>query len=78
MFDAFYRTNPSGGGYAICAGVEQVIEYIENLHFDADDINYLRGLHIFDEDFLAYLADFHFPVTSMPCRRVLSFSHASL
>lgn len=60
VFDAFYRTNPSGGGYAICAGVEQVIEYIENLHFDADDINYLRGLHIFDEDFLAYLADFHF------------------
>lgn len=60
VFDAFYRTNPSDGGYAICAGVEQVIEYIENLHFDDDDINYLRSLHIFDEDFLAYLADFHF------------------
>ena len=60
VFDAFYRTNPSDGGYAICAGVEQVIEYIENLHFDNDDINYLRSLHIFDEDFLAYLADFHF------------------
>ena len=60
VFDAFYRINPSDGGYAICAGVEQVIEYIENLHFDDDDINYLRSLHIFDEDFLAYLADFHF------------------
>ena len=60
VFYAFYRTNPSDGGYAICAGVEQVIEYIENLHFDDDDINYLRSLHIFDEDFLAYLADFHF------------------
>lgn len=60
VFDAFYRNNPSDGGYAICAGVEQVIEYIENLHFDDDDINYLRSLHIFDEDFLAYLADFHF------------------
>ncbi len=60
VFDAFYRTNPSDGGYAICAGVEQVIEYIENLHFDDDDINYLRSLHIFDEDFLSYLADFHF------------------
>lgn len=60
VFDAFYRTNPSDGGYAICAGVEQVIEYIENLHFDNDDINYLRSLQIFDEDFLAYLADFHF------------------
>ena len=60
VFDAFYRTNPSDGGYAICAGVEKVIEYIENMHFDDDDINYLRSLHIFDEDFLAYLADFHF------------------
>lgn len=60
IFDAFYRTNPSDGGYAICAGVEQVIDYIENLHFDADDIAYLRGLQIFDEDFLAYLSDFHF------------------
>ena len=60
IFDAFYRTNPSDGGYAICAGVEQVIDYIENLHFDADDIAYLRRLQIFDEDFLAYLSDFHF------------------
>ncbi len=60
VFDAFYRTNPSDGGYAICAGVEQVIDYIENLHFDDDDIAYLRSLSIFDEDFLAYLADFHF------------------
>ena len=60
VFVAVYRTNPSHGGYSICAGVEQVIEYIENLHFDDDDINYLRSLHIFDEDFLAYLADFHF------------------
>lgn len=60
VFDAFYRSNPSGGGYAICAGIEQVIDYIENLHFDADDISYLRSLSIFDEDFLSYLADFHF------------------
>lgn len=60
IFDAFYRTNPSDGGYAICAGVEQVIDYIENLHFDADDIAYLRGLQIFDEDFLAYLSNFRF------------------
>ena len=60
IFDAFYRTNPSDGGYAICAGVEQVIDYIENLHFDADDIAYLRRLQIFDEDFLAYLSNFRF------------------
>lgn len=60
VFDAFYRKNPCDGGYAICAGLEQVIDYIEHLHFDADDIAYLRSLKIFDEDFLAYLSDFHF------------------
>lgn len=60
VFDAFYRNNPSGGGYAVCAGLDQVIDYIKNLHFDEDDIEYLRGLKVFDEDFLAYLADFRF------------------
>ncbi len=60
IFDAFYRTNPSGGGYAICAGLDQVIEYIKGLHFDYDDISYLRSLNVFDEDFLDYLAGFHF------------------
>lgn len=60
VFDAFYRKNPSGNGYAICAGLEQVIEYIKSLHFDYDDIAYLRSLSIFDEDFLDYLAGFHF------------------
>ncbi|MCH5273541.1 MAG: nicotinate phosphoribosyltransferase [Lachnospiraceae bacterium] len=60
VFDAFYRSNPSDGGYAVCAGLDQVIDYIKNLHFDADDIEYLRGLNVFDEDFLDYLADFRF------------------
>lgn len=60
VFDAFYRSNPSGGGYAICAGLEQVIDYIKNLHFDSHDIAYLRSLDYFDEDFLAYLSGFHF------------------
>lgn len=60
IFDAFYRNNPSDGGYAICAGLEQVIDYIENLHFEEADIQYLRGLRIFDEDFLEYLANFKF------------------
>lgn len=60
VFDAFYRTNPCDGGYAICAGLEQVIDYIEHLHFDEDDISYLRSLKIFDEDFLEYLSNFHF------------------
>ena len=60
VFDAFYRTNPCDGGYAICAGLEQVIEYIRNLHFSSDDIDYLRSLGIFGEDFLEYLRGFHF------------------
>lgn len=60
IFDAFYRKNPSGSGYAICAGLEQVIDYIKNLSFSYDDIDYLRGLHIFSEEFLEYLAGFHF------------------
>lgn len=60
IFDAFYRSNPMNSGYAICAGLEQVIEYINNLHFSDDDIDYLRGLGIFEEDFLDYLKHFRF------------------
>lgn len=60
VFDAFYRTNPCDGGYAICAGLEQVIDYIKNLHFSEEDLSYLRSLNIFDEDFLEYLSTFHF------------------
>lgn len=60
IFDAFYRNNPCGGGYAIAAGLEQLIAYIKELHFSPQDIDYLRSLHIFDEDFLSYLADFKF------------------
>ncbi len=60
IFDAFYRNNPCGGGYAISAGLEQVIEYINNLHFTEEDISYLRSLGIFEEDFLEYLRTFRF------------------
>lgn len=60
IFDAFYRTNPSDGGYAIVAGLEQVIDYIKNLTFSKEDIDYLRSLTIFDEDFLEYLSNFKF------------------
>lgn len=60
VFDAFYRSNPCGGGYAVCAGLEQLIDYVRRLQFDEDDISYLRSLKIFDEDFLAYLKDFRF------------------
>ena len=60
IFDTFYRENPCGSGYAICAGLEQVIDYVKNLKFSEDDINYLRDLNTFNEDFLSYLADFRF------------------
>lgn len=59
-FDVFYRKNPDGGGYAVFAGLEQVLEYLEGMHFDDEDIAYLRGLNLFDERFLEYLADFKF------------------
>lgn len=60
IFDVFYRKNPMDGGYAISAGLEQVIEYINNLHFTEDDINYLASLKIFEDDFLDYLKNFKF------------------
>ena len=58
--DMFYRSNPEGNGYAICAGLEQVIDYIKNLHFTEDEIAYLKGLGMFKPAFLDYLRDFRF------------------
>ena len=60
VFDVFYRKNPSNGCYAIVAGLEQVIDYIKNLHFEKDDIAYLRELELFDDNFLKYLENFKF------------------
>lgn len=60
VFDVFYRNNPDHGGYAIFAGLEQIVEYIQNLHFSEEDISYLRGEQLFDERFLQYLRDFRF------------------
>lgn len=60
IFDAFYRSNPEGNGYSICAGLEQVIDYIKNLHFGKDDIAYLASLGMFEQDFLDYLESFRF------------------
>lgn len=60
IFDMFYRTNPSGSGYAICCGLEQMIEYVKNLHFDEEDIAYLKDLKIFEDEFLQYLKNFRF------------------
>lgn len=60
IFDLFYRTNPSDGAYAICAGLAQAIEYVNNLTFTEEDIEYLRSLQCFDEEFLAWLLGFKF------------------
>ena len=59
-FDMFFRRVPDGGGYAIMAGVEQLIEYFENLKFTDEDIEYLRSKNCFSDSFLAYLKDFKF------------------
>lgn len=59
-FDVFFRRVPDGGGYAICAGLEQVINYIQGLRFTDEDIQYLRSKGIFGEDFLEYLRNFKF------------------
>lgn len=59
-FDVFYRKNPDEGGFSIFAGLEQVVEYIEGMHFDDSDISYLESLHQFDPSFLEYLRNFHF------------------
>lgn len=60
IFDVFFRQNPCNNGYSVCAGLDQVIDYIKNLNFTYEDVDYLRGLGIFSEDFLHYLSGFHF------------------
>jgi nicotinate phosphoribosyltransferase len=59
-FDVFFRQVPDGGGFAIAAGLEQIIDYVQNLHFDRKDIEYLRSKGIFDEQFLRWLKYFRF------------------
>ncbi len=59
-FDLFYRKNPDNGGYAVFAGLEEIIGYIQNLHFEDEDIAYLRSLHKFSDAFLDYLRHFIF------------------
>lgn len=60
VFDLFYRRNPEEGGFCIFAGLDQIIDYVQNLHFEEEQIEYLRSLNMFDEPFLEYLADFKF------------------
>ena len=59
-FDVFYRDNPDGGGYAIAAGLEQIVDYINDLHFTEENIAFLRSKNCFSEEFLSYLKDFRF------------------
>lgn len=59
-FDLFFRSIPDGGGFAIAAGLSQAIEYIKDLHFDDEDIEFLRSKNTFDEEFLQYLRTFRF------------------
>lgn len=59
-FDVFFRQIPDNGGYVICAGLEQIIDYIKNLKFDENDISYLRSLNKFSDGFLDYLRNFKF------------------
>ncbi len=59
-FDVFFRSVPDGGGFAIAAGLEQVIQYIQGLRFDEEDIEYLRGKGCFSPEFLDYLRNFRF------------------
>lgn len=60
VFDMFFRRIPDDGGFAICAGLEQLISYIKNLHFSPEDIEYFRSKKVFCEEFLEYLANFKF------------------
>ncbi|MBQ6341506.1 MAG: nicotinate phosphoribosyltransferase [Anaerolineaceae bacterium] len=59
-FDVFFRRVPDGGGFAIFAGLEQIVDYLTNLHFEKDDVDYLRSLNLYNEDFLKYLETFRF------------------
>lgn len=59
-FDMFFRHIPDNGGYAVMAGLEQLLEYLENLSFDDSDIEYLKSLQLFSDEFIAYLKDFKF------------------
>ena len=59
-FDVFFRSVPDQGGFAVCAGLEQLIQYIRNLHFNEEDIDYLRSRKMFSEAFLESLRDFRF------------------
>ena len=73
-FDVFFRSVPDKGGFAIAAGLEQVIEYIQNLHFSKEDLAYLRGRNLFDEAFCPTWNTLNLQEISTLCRRERRFS----
>ena len=73
-FDMFFRRVPNSGGFAIMAGVQQLVDYLNALTFTEEDIGYLRSIGIFNEEFLSYLSDFKFSCDIWRARR---FSRAS-
>lgn len=77
-FDVFYRRNPDSAGFAIFTGLEQIVEYLEGLHFDPEDIDYLRSLGQFDESFLSIWLIFASAETSTPSLREPSCTPMSL
>ena len=60
IFDMFFRKNACNGGYTIVCGIEQFVEYINNIHFSEDDLTYLKNLNLFSDNFLTFLRDFKF------------------
>ena len=60
IFDMFFRKNACNGGYTIVCGIEQFVEYINNIHFSEDDLAYLKSLNLFSDKFLTFLKDFKF------------------
>ena len=79
VFDLFFRTGPFGGNHVITAGLEQAIEYIQNLHFSQEDLDYLASLKLFSPDFLDFLRDFTFTgdILAMP-EGTVAFPHEPL
>lgn len=78
VFDAFYRTNPSGNGFAIAAGLEQVIDYLKNLRFSPEDIEYLRGLIFLMRTSLIIWRNLNLPEVCMQFRKERLYSQRSL
>ena len=60
VFDIFFRKMPDDGSFVVLAGLEQAVEELKNFHFEKEDIEYLKGLNLFSDDFIEYLADFKF------------------